>query len=172
MKQRLFLTLLLGIGLVFLFIGIKTLSSSLAASKWSVTSGIITQSEIIRSSGSEQSVYLPRISYVYWVKDTKYIGSRIAFGLDFFNFGLSNSYKKSSLFTARYQKETIIKVFYDPASPGNSVLVVGLTKYSISSLIFGSGIVLFSIWMFLLLWLTTIRIDDSNWMRQGSAINI
>lgn len=136
------LTFLL-IGLVASLFGLQGLLKAQASKKWPSTPGEITVSEIdkkLRNGETPVSdieyeasswrrrrtldrryTHFARVHYNYKVNETSYEGKRIAFG----SVGTSNP-RDAQRILARYPKGQIVKVYYQPGKPNESLLEPGI----------------------------------------------
>jgi len=129
---------------VFALIGIFTISSGVSAifygyhsQSWPTTPGIIIKASWLNGGGKNRSPPCNFASYEYEVKGQKLINDRIIFGKFCF-----------TSITAPYSVGQSVSVHYDPISPINSVLHVGIEgRYwffiigGLAFLLFGAGLI-------------------------------
>ncbi|HRA19950.1 MAG TPA: DUF3592 domain-containing protein [Anaerolineae bacterium] len=92
-----------------------------ASRSWPSTLGTIalsrTLEEHAQSHYGKGITYIPQISYTYGVGDRDYKGDRISFGMPGWK-----SKAKALAWVDQHRVGETVKVYYDPAEPGNSVL--------------------------------------------------
>lgn len=110
--------------LVFLDKGtVQSLRVHFRAKNFPTTAGTITKSEVKDSSRSNgQQSYRAEIAYGYTVDSREWLVPRKAFG-DFYRL---DGRKQAEQLTAALPEGKEVTVYYDPASPGDSVLGTGL----------------------------------------------
>jgi hypothetical protein len=122
----LFFGLFLAAGLFLLYTAHKTGSEALASTEWPDTSGFVTYSDIHESSDSDGTTYGADVRYTYDVSGVGYRGDRIFIG----EYSTS-SYSWAAGYVEKYPVDAEVKVYYDPAEPGRSVLEPGLDWFGV-----------------------------------------
>jgi hypothetical protein len=122
-----FVTAAGGFGLVVLLFGLAFLHHVRQASRWPVTTGRIVASgveayrdwrENTSDSTRRQRYYKPSVRYAYEVNGRRYSGDRLTLGM-VMSASLPGFAKRTA---ARYPVGKEVEVYYDPQSPGESVL--------------------------------------------------
>jgi hypothetical protein len=102
-----------------------------ARARFLTTPGVVTGSEIERSSGSDGTTYEAKIEYEFELGGTSYTGDRHSF----FSFGTSSSEHASEV-VRRYPVGKRVTVYYDPGEPEQSVLEVDTRSFPWFAIIF------------------------------------
>ena len=95
-----------------------------ARARFLTTPGVVTGSEIERSSSSEGTTYSAKVEYEFVLNGTSYTGDRHSF----FSFGTSSS-EHANAIVRRYPVGQAVTVYYDPSEPGQSVLEVDTRSF-------------------------------------------
>jgi hypothetical protein len=120
-----FLVLFGGTGFLLILIGLINADKAEAASEWSVTQGVVTQSTMRahRSSNRHRHggirthySYEPVVEYDYTVNGVSHTSARIGYGAYRFN------QAQCQEFLAQYPARTMVQVHYDPEHPQSAVL--------------------------------------------------
>ncbi len=108
------------IGLGLCGYGIQMLNDANESKKWPQSEGVVTSSEIIKSSDSDGTSYRAKITYNYQVDDKTYSSNKISFG----EYSSPNKNKAQDII----DKFPVgnVTVFYDPEDPARSVLEPGV----------------------------------------------
>ena len=109
-------------GLVFIVFGIVQLIEARVSLSWATCEGIVTHSEVKKSSGRRGSAYSANIRYDYVVDGKQYTGNRYRF----VPINTSNS-RPAQKTVDEYPIGFVVKVYYSPNMPEKSVLVPGPT---------------------------------------------
>lgn len=110
------------LGGVLALVGNRAKKKARASQSWNKATGTITQASLKEhaSSGQEDHIttinYEPRVEYTYEVSGVSYMGKRIAFGANTFN------YNKAREIVGRYPPGSAVTVNYDPQKPEEAVL--------------------------------------------------
>jgi hypothetical protein len=116
-----FLWLFIVLGVVTIGVGANLVFQSIRAKSWPTTVGTIRTAQIGQHSSSKGgSTYSADISYSYSVGDTRYLGTKVAFGM----MSASASYARGVL--NRYPVGAEVQVYYSPTNPGTAVLEPGV----------------------------------------------
>lgn len=118
---HLFNTLFLVLGIAFLITGAFPYTRALACSDWPFVLGRIQVSEL-RTPDPAKGFSLSRkvkVEYTYDVDNTRYEGKRIDFGVGSKAFILGEFAERV---LQRYPVGQMVRVYYNPARPGESVL--------------------------------------------------
>jgi len=100
------------------------------ATSWPTTTGKIFNSKLIERWGSEDMEYEASISYSYTALGKEYESNNLYFGL------LSPTSKwPAKYLVKKYKRPESIKIYYNPNSPNESVLIVGLNVIQLHTLI-------------------------------------
>ncbi len=100
------------------------------AKSWPTASGKIVNSNLVERWGSEDMEYEAEIKYSYTALNKEYKSNNLYFGL------LSPTSKwPAKYLVKKYKKPTNIKVYYNPKSPSESILIVGLNIIQIHTII-------------------------------------
>ena len=104
----------------YAYIGFHQLYYSTASLSWSSCEGTVVQAKCELHHGRQGSLYRPSIHYDYTIDDNQYTGYKYQYG----EFGSSSqSWAKNII--AEHPVGSIIKVYYSPISPEDSVLIPG-----------------------------------------------
>lgn len=94
-----------------------------AAANWPHVDGRITRSDLTQRRDADGSLdYLPDIHYTYAVNGTPFEGKRVRYGL------MRLDQKGATAIRTRYPEGDVVKVFYNPANPSDSVLETGAVQ--------------------------------------------
>src|SRR5436190_6336506 len=115
-----FLWILVLVGPIFIFIGVRGNYRDRPSLKWPVTTGTVLQSEWLYHSG-KNSYYDVNFAYSYIVDDHRYIGHKIRL----WNSRFSGEGATVKAFVADYHVRAQVDVHYDPQHPENAVLFPG-----------------------------------------------
>ena len=144
---------LIGI-LIFSLVGnihfFRVLSRAISSNSWLETKGKITSSKVISKwQGGKQgrTRYLPEIIYQYSVKNDFFSGEKIsAFPATFREVGPAQE------IVNQFQMGTTVTVFYNPVNPHESLLIRGITKGLIRSILLTGALLLGALfWLILIL---------------------
>jgi len=131
MKNVILGIVFLAAGLALAAWGFMNLSSAMHSQSWPTAEGKITSSKVVKKverytdsnkHRKTRIIYRSQIRYRYAVDGRAFTGSRITMA----DSG-SSSKKRAQKICARYPSGSICTVFYDPATPGESVLKAGIT---------------------------------------------
>lgn len=124
-------------GILATIFGIRNRRKATASQSWPAAGGTITKAWIQESTDTDEdgytsTSYTPKWEYQYQVGQETYTGSRISFG------GVTGygRQKKAQEELNRFPVNSQVRAYYDPASPGEAVLVRG-TKGTMSGIIIG-----------------------------------
>ena len=126
-----FIFVFVAVGLGLLIGGGITYRNATATQSWPTANGVITFAEIYESRDEDGTSYGLNVSYRYAVNDTPYTGTRISLT----DYSSSRSYAQGLL--EKYNVDTPVTVFYDPADPAKSVLETGANW--VSYMLMGMG---------------------------------
>ena len=122
--------ILVGVLAVFALVlggfGIAKYRVGAASTSWPTVEGQVTASGLYSHRSDDKTVYRPSIVYTYTVDGRQYSGQRISAVAAYTSRGRAEASR------ARYEAGTAVLVYYDPESPGSSVLEPGA----------GSGVIL------------------------------
>ena len=130
--------LVLGLGTLIVVISVVSLYKFRASKTWLWASGEITSAEMEKrvSRGRSRTVtYHAAIVYDYSVDDTKYSGSKVAFG----EYGTSNPNHARQILN-RYPIGKQVQVYYNPSKPEDSVLERRLSPAVYIGLLAGAAV--------------------------------
>ena len=100
------------------------------AASWPNTNGKILNSNLLERWGSEDMEYEARITYSYSALGKNYESNNLYFGL------LSPTSKwPSKYLVQKYKKPENVKIYYNPNSPSESVLIVGINVIQLHTFI-------------------------------------
>ncbi len=102
-----------------------------ARARFLTTPGVVTGSEIERSSSSDGTTYAANIEYEFELGGTSYTGDRHSF----FSFGTSSSEHASEV-VRRYPVGKRVTVYYDPGEPEQSVLEIDTRSFPAVAILF------------------------------------
>ncbi|MDB6057710.1 MAG: hypothetical protein JWO95_1554 [Verrucomicrobiales bacterium] len=109
------------IGVVIIGVGANLVFQSVRCRSWPTTVGTIRTARMGQhSSNKGGNTYSADISYGYSVGDTRYLGTKVAFGM----MSASSSYAGGVL--KRYPVGAEVPVYYSPNNPGTAVLEPGI----------------------------------------------
>ena len=133
----LFLGLILAAGgwLVAFSVGKPIRDRAAASTAWPTADGRITRSELERFRDEGRTMYSADVAYDYAVAGKTFSGGRVWFGDDF----RSSSISTWRRLVDRYPVGMVVKVHYDPAEPGESVLEPGATWSGSAIYLIGLG---------------------------------
>lgn len=106
------------VALAFLFVGCITFHNfwlSSQAKHWPSIEGVVTASSVYGTPGKGRGAH-PEIHYQFQLNGQSYAGDKLDFGGD------NNYGKNPQPFVAQYPAGKLIKIYYDPDNPENSVL--------------------------------------------------
>ncbi len=132
----------LAFGLACLFITVYAFYSTLFSAFWTETDGRVTKSYI--TQGSKNKLYTPHVNYTYQVNGSTYEGGVLSYDGSFLrSFDSKETVEKKLL---PYQKDAVIKIYYNPLYPAQSCIERGggLTLQFIT-LLLGIGLIFFGI---------------------------
>jgi hypothetical protein len=129
-----------GVGLVFAILTVSTLipegyrelKKGYDSLNWPTAEGVVTSSEITRSTVESSSVYHADVHYKYTVGEKLYISDRVSFG----QYDSSDPRHANSIVN-RYGQDQKIRVYFNPISPEDSVIVPGVNWWCYLPLSFG-----------------------------------
>lgn len=143
-------------GIIATFFGIRNRRKASASQSWPAAAGVITKAWVEENQdtddeGYTSTNYTPKWEYQYQAGSETYTSSRISFG------GITSygRLKKAQEELNRFPINSQVHVYYDPANPGDSVLVQG-TKGTMIGIIIGIVLMVLSIcgscfWLYALL---------------------
>jgi len=102
--------------------GWTILQNARASATWPTAEGVITASEVTRSSSEDGVSYRPEVAYDYQAGDQFHTSYTIKFG--------ENSYSsrgRAEAIAATYPVGQQVTVYYDPEQPSRSVLEPGVS---------------------------------------------
>ncbi len=107
------------IGLAIMASGWMTYRKSSQATNWLTTTGTITTSEVIRSTGGKLS-YSGHVVYQYSVQGKSHVSSHVSIAelMGIFDTGQSEALAK----VKKYPINSTVTVYYDPQNPQRAVL--------------------------------------------------
>ena len=123
--------LFLVVGLILVGLGSYWHVKGKSTLSWSSVLGQIVDSSITTKQ-SRSNAYTLRVRYTYDTDGYLQTGERIAYG-----YHGGAGYSENHLMMERLSAGSHVKVYYNPRSPDQSVLVCGPTRSSISFFIFG-----------------------------------
>jgi hypothetical protein len=114
----------IGMGVIWLVITVQGMQAARESETWHSTNGVIEETWVERdertdADGEIEDYYKPYLKYSYLVNNRTYSSQRV-------DFGPQRSYGRASganKFLAQYLVGSQVEVFYDPAEPGQAVLV-------------------------------------------------
>lgn len=113
----LFFMVFVGVGLIVVAAGVDTFLRRRASAGWAQTSARIIASDVETGQFDEQTVYRPRVTYVFSAANREWTSTRLSFT------GRSYASEKGAQEVCRrYPAETSAPVLYNPAHPQESVL--------------------------------------------------
>ncbi len=121
----------MGIFLYLLLSEVFNLYKSLIAKSWkSATGKIQNWDRPYSDAGDSNNFQINRLRYTYSVSENEYISKRVGFGFP----GGINAVYVGGLIKSVLQSAPELKVYYDPSSPDQSTLVVGLRFFHLFKL--------------------------------------
>ena len=115
--------------------GKPILDNAKASSDWPNVNGKITRSAVATKRSDGKTMFSFDVVYKYEVEGKQYTCNNVYFGGE----GSSSSSSSANGVVSRYPKGSEVKVYYEPANPGNAVLEPGTTWSSY--LVYGVGMV-------------------------------
>lgn len=136
-------------GVVWLTWGIWIIYLSRTSRSWLVTSGTIVKNtigEIERPGNPGRTVYsFPVIAYQYFVDGIEYSSHRIVLFPSDLEY--PNERKETEHFCAKFPLNSAVEVHYNPQSPKNAIIVLGLLSRSKQHAIIFLIIGIFFLWL-------------------------
>jgi hypothetical protein len=112
---------LVGFGVVFGGFGLYRYQTAKKSLTWPSTTGTISYARAESHKADKGYQYMPSVRYAYVVNQKSYTGNRIT---------ASDTYEKTKsradVILRDYPVGGAVTVYYDPAKPGDSVLVTGM----------------------------------------------
>ncbi len=134
-------------GLWIMSKGISDAVTAYQSGRWETTSGLITESALVKSSSKGGGSYIPQIQFEYSVGGQTYTSNQLIFGQ-----GISGgNYAKR--YIQKYQKGHEVSVSYNPVRPDQAVLERGITKLTFAPIVFGFVFFIMGFCMALLSWM-------------------
>lgn len=132
-------------GVVAVIFGIKNRKKAEASNAWPSAGGVITNTWIkentdVDDEGYSSTTYTPKWEYKFQLGGQEFTSQKISFGGET-GYGRR---KRAQEELDKYPANSQVRVFYDPANPGESVLVQG-TKGTMLGIIIGIVLILASI---------------------------
>ncbi len=107
------------VGIVFVGLSLGDLQDYFNSDDWAVSDGVVTYSEVIRSTDSDgDTTYRADVGYRFLVNEQEYTGDRVRFGGDIATSGRGGAQDTVS----KYPVGREIKVLYNPDDPTENVL--------------------------------------------------
>ncbi len=145
----------IGLGTLFLVVGVWIIWSAFSSSIWPTTQGVVTEAKVtgqISQAGDalrRHIVYSIQISYDYEVNNTKYQSKRYSMGSG--NTVKGNFNDKTTardwLRQSAFQSGRTVTVYVDPRDPENTVLSAGINWASWIPGLLGLILLVFGYWM-------------------------
>ena len=139
-------SLVLIIGTCFVLVGVATASffvyriyQGLASNQWPFVIGELKSTDLremvyrgreLDGSADTASAWVVDFRYSYSVADRKYEGSRVTY-----SDGINKPSRALRKLQEKYSGKSLIQVYYNPANPGQSVLVPGVGIFNFTPLI-------------------------------------
>ena len=120
------LYLLVGVATIFMLIEVINLIRSLRAARWKTAKGKIEDWDIHYSADGEgTNLITNKLQYSYSVSGNDYLSNRVAFGFPWFMDSLlaGNAIEKA------LESAPKLKIYYNPKSPSESTLIVGMKTF-------------------------------------------
>jgi hypothetical protein len=139
-------TSVLVIGSCFVLVGVATgvffiyrIFQGVTSSQWPFVMGELESTELKEviyegrdsdSTADLASTWVVNFEYSYSVSDKKYDGSRITY-----SDGINKTSRALRSLQKKYQRKSVIQVYYNPKNPDESILVPGLSIFNFTPLI-------------------------------------
>ncbi len=120
-RGRLFSSLFAFVGVIIFIFGVYDYKNAQASKDWPFVEGKIVSSAVYKSYSNKKYMYEAKISFTYYLNNTPHTGNKVSF----------NDYKASYSSRAedvvsRYPQGSVVRVYYNPQNPNESVLEPGL----------------------------------------------
>ena len=138
--------LVLIIGTCFVLVGVATATfftyriyQGFSSNRWPFVIGELESTDLremiyrgreVDGSADSASAWVVDFSYSYSVADRKYQGSRVTF-----SDGINKTSRALRKLQEKYRGKSLVEVYYNPANPGQSVLVPGVGLFNFTPLI-------------------------------------
>jgi hypothetical protein len=133
-------------GFLGVFFCLKALYYALSSHSWSISKGIIINSELDIADFDDGYSFKPTIRYKYRVDGKDYNSNRVYYGSN-----ILTKYKerKSKKLLNKYLVGTIVDVYYNPNNIKQSVLEPGIRSELITALITSIGFIVIGLFFYL-----------------------
>lgn len=151
-------TLILLIGSIFILIGLSTgaffcfrIFQAVTSNHWPFVIGELESSELkevvfrgrqLDGGADEASARVVNFRYRYTVADREYQGKRVTY-----SDGVNKTARALRKLQDRYQGQSLVRVYYNPKNPDQSLLVPGLSIFNITPLITSALFILAGVFM-------------------------
>lgn len=126
------------VGVFIVFFGIYYNYIVSKTSDWPAVEGVIEKSYVDKYYSDGKSRYRAKVSYVFKVSQSEYKGSRVSYG------NIVNK-KYANKVVEKYPQGEIVKVYYSPTDPSDSVLEPGANIVVMAYPVLGVIFVCFSL---------------------------